>query len=150
MNLWRGLIVFRKVSMAFSLYLIKYHLWAELCFVYSRYRGNRYISDIPKAPPAGREWICIWIIQSAVFVQTDAKIHPHKPVWNNIIIYTFDSSLFLKNGLKVQLWGLSFYNLYFFVKTFISMVNQMLFRGLQHERIKVSAKWVNVKERIPL
>ncbi len=34
------------------------------------------------------------IIQSAVVVQTNAKIHPHKPVLNNIIIYT--SSLFLK------------------------------------------------------
>ncbi len=32
------------------------------------------------------------------------------------------------------------------------MVNQLLFHGLQHERIKVSAKWinVNVNERIPL
>ncbi len=37
------------------------------------------------------------IIQSAVFVQTNApKIHPHKPVLNNIIIYHSDSSLFLK------------------------------------------------------
>ncbi len=36
------------------------------------------------------------IIQSVVFVQINTKIHPHKPVLNNIIIYTSDSSLFLK------------------------------------------------------
>ncbi len=47
------------------------------------------------------------------------------------------------------------YNLFsFFIKTCISTLNQLLFRGLQHERIKVSAKWinvnVNVNERIPL
>ncbi len=29
------------------------------CFVYCLYRGN-YISAIPKAPPAGREWIYIF------------------------------------------------------------------------------------------
>ncbi len=34
------------------------------------------------------------------------KIHQHKPGLNNIIIYTSDSSLFLKNGLTVQLRGL--------------------------------------------
>ncbi len=65
-------------------------------FFYSRYRGNRYISDVPKAPPTGWEWMCISIIQFAVFVQTDAKIHPHKPILNNIIIYTSDSSIFFK------------------------------------------------------
>ena len=30
------------------------------------------------------------IIQSAVFVQTNAKIHPHKSILNNIVIYTSD------------------------------------------------------------
>ncbi len=40
------------------------------------------------------------MIQSVVFVQTIAKIHPHKPVLNNIIIYTFDLSVFLKNKIK--------------------------------------------------
>ncbi len=66
--------------------------WLKNGFVYSRYRGNCYISDVPKAPPTGRELMCISIIQSAVFVQTNAKIHPHKPVLNNIIIYTSDFS----------------------------------------------------------
>ncbi len=32
------------------------------------------------------------------------------------------------------------YIYFFFVKTCTSMVNQLLFHGLQHERIKVSAK----------
>ncbi len=155
MNFWREPIVFRKVWMAYPFYLLKYHLWAELCFVYSRYQGNLYISDVPKAPPTGREWMCISIIRFAVFVQTSAKILPHKPVLNNILIYTSNSSLFFKNCLKVQLWGLSFYNLYnsklyIFLLTCISTVNQMLFCGLQHEIIKVSAKLINVNERIPL
>ncbi len=43
------------------------------------------------------------IIQSAVFVQTNAKIHPHKPVLNNIIIYNSDSSLFLKKWFKCSI-----------------------------------------------
>ncbi len=55
--------------------------------------------------------MCILIIQSAVFVQTHAKIHLPKPILN-IIIYTSDSSLFLKNCLKVQLLGLSAYHLF--------------------------------------
>ncbi len=47
------------------------------------------------------------IIQSAVFVQTNVKTHPHKPALNNILIYTFDSYIyFLKNGLKFKLWEL--------------------------------------------
>ncbi len=33
-------------------------LWAWCCFVYSRYRGNRFIAAL-KATPRGREWICI-------------------------------------------------------------------------------------------
>ncbi len=45
---------------------------AALPFVllYCRYRGNRYISDAPKATPAGRERILF------LFVQTNAKINP--------------------------------------------------------------------------
>ncbi len=128
-SLWREPIVFRKVSMAFSFYPIKYNVWAERCFVYSRYRGNCYISEVPKAPPTGREWMCISIIQSVVFVQTNAKIHPHKPVLNNIIIYTSDSSLFFKSSV-VRFFILQLIN--FFVKTCISMVNELVFRGLQH------------------
>ncbi len=100
MNLWREPIVFRKVWTAFSFYLIKYHLWAERCFVYSRYQGNLYISDVPKSPPTGREWMCISIIPSAVFVYTNVKIHPHNPILKNIIIYTSDSSLFFKKWFK--------------------------------------------------
>ncbi len=64
MNLWREPIVFRKVTMAFSFYLIKYNLWAERCFVYKRclhVTGETcYISDVPKVPPTGREWMCIF------------------------------------------------------------------------------------------
>ncbi len=37
-----------------------------------------------------------------------------------------------------------------FVKTCIWTVNKLIFRGLQYERIKVSAKWINVNDRIPL
>ncbi len=144
MNLWREPIVFRKVLMAFPFYLIKYNVWAEHCFVYSRYRGTSIFLMFWKAPPTGRE--CnISIIQSAVFGQTNAKIHPHKPVLNNIIIYTSDSSLFLKKLFKRLNCGV--YNLFIFVKTCISMVNQLLFRGLQHEIIKVSSKWINVNKR---
>ncbi len=40
------------------------------CFVYCRYRGN-YISAILKAPPAGRQWICIFNKPSA-----NVKINP--------------------------------------------------------------------------
>ncbi len=60
MNLWREPIVLRKVSMAFSFYLKNDNLSAEHCFVYSRYRGNRYFSDVIKAPPTGKEWMCIF------------------------------------------------------------------------------------------
>ncbi len=69
------------------------------------------------------------IIQSVVFVQTNAKIHPHKPVLNNIIIYTSDSSLFFKSSV-VRFFILQL--IIFFVKTCISMVNELVFRGLQH------------------
>ncbi len=44
------------------------------------------VSRAPEAPPTGREWMYISIIQSAVFVQTSAKINPHKSVLNNIMI----------------------------------------------------------------
>ncbi len=40
--------------------LMKQRLLARCCFVYSRYRGNCFISAAAlKAPPRGREWICI-------------------------------------------------------------------------------------------
>ncbi len=96
MNLWREPIDFRKVSMAFSFYLIKYHLWPERCFVYSRYRENCYISDISKAPPTGREWMCIF--NNAVFVQTNAKIHP--PTMGH---HCAAASITTKRNLKVDL-----------------------------------------------
>lgn len=38
-----------------------------------RYRGNRYMSAFPKAPPAGIEWNSIFN-KPAVFVQTNVKI----------------------------------------------------------------------------
>ncbi len=63
-----------------------------------------------------------------------------KLVLNNIIIYT----LKWFKGLIVRL--IVFLLINFFVKTCISMVNQLLFHGIQHERIKVSAKWINVNE----
>ncbi len=125
MNLWREPIVFRKVWMAFSFYPIKYHLWAECCFVYSRYRGNRYISDIPKAPPTENE-SAFSIIQSviqSVFVQTNVK-NQFSSIVRLIIFYLF---------------------CYYFC-TSISTINQLIFRGLQHEIIKVSAKWINVNK----
>ncbi len=51
--------------------LIKQRLCAQRCFVYSRYQGNLYFSRF-KAPPAGREWICIfnksvWFTQQTYF-----------------------------------------------------------------------------------
>ncbi len=38
---------------------MKQCLWAQCCFVYSRYRGNRFIPAAPKAPPRGRKLISI-------------------------------------------------------------------------------------------
>ncbi len=37
------------------------------CFVYCSYRGNRYISAVLKANPAGREQIIIFNKPSAIF-----------------------------------------------------------------------------------
>ncbi len=135
-DLWREQIVFRKCSMAFPFYLIKYHLWGSAAlFVYSRFRGNWYISDVPKAPPTGREWMCIF--NNPV---CSAKIHPHKLILNNIIIYTSDSSLILKIGLKVQ--RLSFlyllYTLYLLTKTCIAWMH------CKSLWIKASAKCINI------
>ncbi len=63
---------------------------------HSRFWGNHYISE--HLLLAAKE--CAFsIIQSAVFVQTNTKIHPHKPVLKNIIIYTSDSSLFFKKKI---------------------------------------------------
>ncbi len=45
--------------------LIKQHLWAQCCFVYS-VTGETAILPAPKAAPSGKEWICI-------FIQTNAK-----------------------------------------------------------------------------
>ncbi len=87
---------------------VSFMSWALLCL--QRYRGNHYISE---APPTGREWMCIFNNPVCSFCSDQCEIHPHKPVLN-IIIYTWLIS-FLKNGLKVQLWGLSFYNLFSFL-----------------------------------
>ncbi len=68
------------------------------------------------------------IIQSAVLFRPMRKIHP---IFSSIV-------------------RLIIFYLFRFFTYFI--LNQLLFRGLQYERIKVSAKWTNVdvNERIPL
>ncbi len=40
---------------------------APRCFVYCSYRGNRYITAVPKVKAAGRERISFSIIPSAIF-----------------------------------------------------------------------------------
>ncbi len=40
------------------IWLDKVSFMSQHSFVYSRYRGNSYISDVPKAPPTDRERFC--------------------------------------------------------------------------------------------
>ncbi len=56
------------------------------------------------------------IIQSAVFVQTNVKTHPHKPALNNILIYTFDSYIYSKDQNLSEIK--SFVTLYIISYTF--------------------------------
>ncbi len=58
--------------------------------MYSRYR---IISDVPKAPPVGWEWISIFNKPSTVFVQINAKIDPYFNAENTVVNRWIDKKL---------------------------------------------------------